>query len=216
MRGTRLLMSAVPAALVTVGLGVGAAAAAEPVRLNAESEPAADLVPGGTGAAHFTVTNPNPFDVRLTRLTFDRVKSSSNPVGCPTDLLSTHDRDLGDGLLVPAARTASFAVDGALTLSTAATDACLDVTFVVETRAEGVAEDDGVVDGPPSRTPPGAPTPGDQGGGHESGRATKDDSGPLAYTGVGVAVLIGGALVLLGFGLTMRVLARRRAQGARR
>jgi len=216
MRGTRLLMSAVPAALVVVGLGAGGvAAAAEPVALNAEIEPAADLVPGGTGAAHFTVTNPNPFDVRLTKLMFDRVKSSSNPVGCPTDLLSTHDRDLGDGLLVPAAKKASFAVDGALTLSPAATDACLDVTFIVETRAEGVAEDDGVVDGPPSSTPPGPEAPGDQGG-NDSGHATKDDSGPLAYTGVGVAVLIGGALVLLGVGLTMRVLARRRAQGMRR
>ncbi|WP_328611242.1 hypothetical protein OG943_19645 [Amycolatopsis sp. NBC_00345] len=234
MRRPLLLLSAVPAVLMVGGVGAGGTAAAaeppEPVTLNAVGEPVADLLPGRTGAAQFTVTNPNGFGVRLVSLFFDRVKSSSNPVGCPVGLLTTNDRQPAGGLFVPASGKASFVVPGALTLSAAATDACLGVTFIVETRAVGVADDRGASVVPPTGTAPGPPGSGPEAGvpvgtGHEGSgpvgeQASNSGSGPgkLAFTGVSVLALTGIALALLLAGIALRLLGarRRRAQGARR
>ncbi|SEP19567.1 hypothetical protein SAMN04489732_104339 [Amycolatopsis saalfeldensis] len=202
-----LLVSAIPVVLMVGGV----AAAAEPVTLNAVSEPVADLLPGRTGSAQFTVINPNGFGVRLVSLSFDRVKSSSNPVGCPAGLLATHDRQPAGGLFVPASGRASFAVPGALTLSAAATDACLGVTFVVEARAEGVEDDRGASAVPPT---------GQEGSGPVGAPASNGGpgQGKLAFTGVSLAMLAGVALALLLAGITARLSGarRRRAQGARR
>jgi hypothetical protein len=209
------------------------AAAAEPVALTAVSEPVADLLPGRTGSAQFTVTNPNGFGVRLVSLFFDRVKSSSNPVGCPAGLLATNDLQPAGGLFVPASGRVSFVVPGALTLSAAATDVCLGVTFVVETRAVGVEDDRGVGAVPPAGTGPGpSGSPGPVAGAPEAGVLTGmghegpagaqvgnsgANRGKLAFTGVSLAVPAGVALALLVAGITMRLGARRRrAQGARR
>jgi hypothetical protein len=230
-----LLLSAIPAVLMVGGAG-DVAAAAEPVALNAVSEPVADLLPGRTGSAQFTVTNPNGFGVRLVSLFFDRVKSSSSPVGCPAGLLTTHDLQPSGGLFVPASGRASFVVPGALTLSAEATDACLGVTFVVETRAEGVEDDRGAGSVPPTGPgPSGSPGPGPEAGapmvagpegwgsegrGPVGRQASNSGAGPgkLAFTGVPLLVLAGSALALLLAGIALRLLGgrRRRAQGARR
>jgi hypothetical protein len=226
MRRPLLLLGVIPAVLVVGGAG-DVAVAAEPVSLNAVSEPVADLLPGRTGAAQFTVTNPNGFGVRLVSLFFGRVKSSSDPVGCPVSLLTAHDRHPAGGLFVPASGRASFAVPGALTLSAEATDACLGVTFVVETRAEGVQDEGGAIGVPPTGTVAGPPGPGPEAGttaaaGHEGQGPVDEQSGSgagkLAFTGVSLLALAGSALALLLAGIALRLLGarRRRAQGARR
>jgi hypothetical protein len=228
MRRPLLLLSAIPAVLVLGGAGTATAAGApEPVSLNAVGEPVADLLPGRTGAAQFTVTNPNGFGVRLVSLFFERVKSSSDPAGCPAGLLTTNDQRPAGGLFVPASGKASFVVPGALTLSAEATDACLGVTFIVETRAEGIEDDRGVVpSGGIGPGPEGAPGPGPEAGapveaGHAGsgpvGAQASPSPGSLAFTGVSIALLSGIALALLLAGIALRWLGarRRRAQGAR-
>jgi hypothetical protein len=214
-RRTWLLVSA---ALVVLGLGTAGVARADdppaprPVVLSASSEPVGDLVPGGTGAAQFTVTNPNAFEVRLVSLAFDEVKSSSKPAACPTGLLTAQDLRLTGGALVPASGKASFVVAGALKLSAEATDACLDVKFVVATRAQGVE------DGTGGEVVPGTgvtDTPVYNGSGisGEVAHNSASEKGGLAFTGVPVTVLVAGALVLLIAGIALRVLATRRKVG---
>jgi hypothetical protein len=207
------------AALVVLGLGTAGVARADdppaprPVVLSASSEPVGDLVPGGTGAAQFIVTNPNAFDVRLVSLAFDEVKSSSKPAACPTGLLTARDLRLTGGALVPASGKASFVVAGALKLSAEATDACLDVTFVVATRAQGVEDGTGgeAVPGTGVTSVPVTDTPVYNGSGISGDSAS--EKGGLAFTGVPVMVLVAGALVLLIAGIALRVLATRRKVG---
>ncbi|WP_132126073.1 hypothetical protein [Actinocrispum wychmicini] len=43
----------------------------------AAPDPKADLFPGKTGAAQFTITNPNPFDLTITSITFGTATTSA-------------------------------------------------------------------------------------------------------------------------------------------
>src|SRR5882724_5103824 len=81
-----------------------AQAAPTPLVLTASANPVADLYPGATGAAQFTVTNPNPYPVRLLSLSLGTVRSSDQ-LACPSTLVSTMDVDLQSDLVVQAGET---------------------------------------------------------------------------------------------------------------
>ncbi|KAA2262655.1 hypothetical protein F0L68_12215 [Solihabitans fulvus] len=221
MRPTRLLLGTAFAA-VSAGSWAGGVAAADPTQplvLAAVSKPVGDLLPGGSGAAQFTVTNPNAFGVRLTSVSFDRVVSSSNPAGCPVGLLSTHDQRPAGGLPVPASGTVSFAVPGALTLSQDATDECLGVTFVVAAHAEGTQDGGGVDATPPADT--GAVAPGETGGPGsgstgEPAATIPTGTGKLAFTGVPAFALAALGLAAVAAGVALRTSGRRRTREVRR
>lgn len=110
---------------------------ADDLVLTANASPAADLFPGGTGAAQFTVENPNPFPVQVTALQFGAVTSSA-PTACPASNLATTNVTLGTPIAVPADGTSpAQSVGKAFTLATNAPNGCQGVTFTVATTATG-------------------------------------------------------------------------------
>lgn len=119
--------------MVTPASAAAAATSPLPLVLSAPAAPVGDLVPGGVGAAQFTVNNPNGFPARLESLSFGAVRSS-DPVGCPASMLGTHPITLPNGDVVPAGATAAaFRIAGAFTLAEQAPDGCQGVTFLVDT-----------------------------------------------------------------------------------
>jgi hypothetical protein len=127
------------------GSGTGSALAytEQPVTLNAiASLPAADasLYPGGpAGNVYFTVTNPNPYAVKITNITWGTPVSAS-PSACASSLISIDANAPTTGLsvTVPAAGTSSaLEVNGVLDLSSSATDTCQGNSFNVPLTVTG-------------------------------------------------------------------------------
>jgi len=112
---------------------------AQAVTLDAVATPTADLYPGGQGAAQFTVTNPNPYPVQLTSISFTTV-TSGNEANCPaTNLTVAATIDLSASpISVPAnGQSGTESVPGAFTLSASAPDGCQGVVFTVDATATG-------------------------------------------------------------------------------
>jgi len=126
------------------GSGTGSALAdtAQTVTLNAVAltSAAASLYPGGpAGNVYFTVTNPNPYQIKITNLAWG-TPVSANPSACASSLISVDSGAPTSGLslLIPASGTSSaIQVNGVLDLSSAATDACQGNLFNVPVTATG-------------------------------------------------------------------------------
>jgi hypothetical protein len=181
------------------------------LRLGAVARPAADLYPGGSGAAQFTVGNPNPFPVRLLSLSFGPVRSSA-PAACPPGVLRVHRVRL-TAVVVPAGATAvTEKAPRAFRLSRSAPNGCQGVTFTASATvvAEIVDDDDGSGGGA-SATAGGAS--GSAGPG--AGWAAASVPGVLAHTGAPLLALTSGGFTLaLAGGAALRFAARRRKNGA--
>lgn len=107
------------------------------VTLTASATPTADLYPGASGAAQFTVTNPNPYAVTINTLTFGTV-TSSDPTNCPATNITTTAKT-GLSIAVPANGTsAPQSVASSFTMATTAPNGCQGVTFTVAATATGV------------------------------------------------------------------------------
>ena len=104
--------------------------------VSAQSAPAADLYPGHTGNAQFTVTNPNTYGVQLTSVTIGTVTSSK--AGCPGSDVQpvATPMTLKAPVTVGAGQTQTFTVP-ALKMSPAAPDACQGATFTMSTTVTG-------------------------------------------------------------------------------
>lgn len=213
-RSRRMLgLGSITLLVASAGLLAPARALADPgpvpLVLHAPAMPVADLFPGGTGTAQFTVDNPNPSAARLESVSFGAARSSS-PASCPASLLSTHQVALPAGDVVPAGASGQpYRVAGAFTLAEVAPDGCQGVIFLVDTTV--LAN----VDGQETTS-----SVGGTGGTGAPGQRTSGGAGTLAWTGSPVlAVAIVGALVLLA-GVILRVLAattrrRRNRAGSR-
>ena len=108
---------------------------AQPVTL-AVSSGTADLYPGANGAVYFTVTNPNPYPIRITGATFGTV-TSSDGTACPASNVTTTDRS-GLALDVGAnATSATLSIGSAVTMLSTAPDGCQNKTFTIATTVVG-------------------------------------------------------------------------------
>jgi hypothetical protein len=174
--------------------------------LSAVARPAADLYPGGSGAAQFTVGNPNPFPVRLLSLSFGPVRSSA-PAACPPRLLSV--RRVRLRAVVPAGAAAvTEEAPHAFRLSRSAPNGCQGVTFTAS--AAVVAE---ILDSDSNGGGAGATVGGGTNGsaGQGAGWAAASLPGVLAQTGAPLLALTGGGITLaLAGGAALRLAARRR------
>jgi hypothetical protein len=199
-----------------------------PLVLHAASAPVADLFPGGTGTAQFSVDNPNAAAARLESVSFGSVRSSS-PVSCPASLLSTHPVVLPAGDVVAAGASGQpYRVAGAFTLAEAAPDGCQGVTFIVDTtvRANIEGQETTSTVGGTGNTGAGSSGTGNTGAGNTgvgstgstgaTGQGTGGGTGMLAWTGspVMAVAIVGALLLLVGIVVRLAATARRRRSRA--
>jgi hypothetical protein len=127
------------------GSGTGSALAytAQSVTVNAValSNSSASLFPGGPpGNVYFTVTNPNPYPIKITNITWG-TPVSANPSACSSSLISvdTGAPTSGFNMTIPASGTSSVTqVNAVLDLSASATDTCQGNSFNVPVTMTGV------------------------------------------------------------------------------
>ena len=147
---TTLLLAGVGvagAAWIASGTGpaAGQAGTAQPVVIAAATA-SADLYPGGSGSVRLTVSNPNPYAVRLTQASFGAVTVA--PVSGRTCAASTSNVStvsagpvtLGTPVdLAAGAASVPVVIPSALAMPTTAENGCQDATFTVAVTLTGTS-----------------------------------------------------------------------------
>jgi hypothetical protein len=121
------------------GSGQGSAKAATAANLSfANSTPQSALYPGGSSDVATTVTNPNPFPVHVSSITADSSQGTSGFAvdgahsSCGLDALSfAAQTNSGSGWDIPAGGSLDIDLPGALSMTSAAVDACQGASFTV-------------------------------------------------------------------------------------
>ena len=128
------------------GSGGAAATVAQGVTLTATiptSPGAATLYPGGPpGSVYFTASNPNPYAVTITSITWG-TPFSTNTSSCPSSNISVDANAPKTGLSIvipPNPQTAGFSVPNVLDLSHGALDGCQGVGFSVPMTVTGIQQ----------------------------------------------------------------------------
>ena len=132
------------AAWSATGTGTGSSLAysAQTVTINAVALPssAASLFPGGpAGAVYFTVSNPNPYPIKITNIAWS-APVSNNVAACPSSMISVDPNapTSGFNLTVPATATSNqIQVNSVLDLAFSAPDACQGIGFSVSVSVTG-------------------------------------------------------------------------------
>jgi hypothetical protein len=149
-------VAALAAILVTAGIafavwsatgsgnGGAAATVAQGLTINATTPTgaAATLYPGGPpSAVYFTVSNPNPYAVVITNVTWG-TPVSFNTTSCPSSNITVDANAPKTGLniVVASGQTAGFSVPNVLDLSHSAPDGCQGVGFDVPMTISGVQQ----------------------------------------------------------------------------
>jgi hypothetical protein len=126
-----LIVSIALAAWTSTGTGSGRAKSlsAQNSTVTARTG-AADLYPGFTdGDLHFTVNNPNPYDVTFTSATFGAV-TSSDTAACPSSNVTVDASASGLSLTVPAGSIGTdLEINDVVNMLAAAPNGCQDKTF---------------------------------------------------------------------------------------
>jgi hypothetical protein len=100
---------------------------------DASASTTADLYPGATGAVKITVTNPNPFPVRITSVTLTSGGSitSDKGVACNSSTGVTFSPQTGLSLALAASTTDTFTLSGAVSMSNASDNSCQGAIFSI-------------------------------------------------------------------------------------
>lgn len=139
--GALALASGAIAYYSATGNGSGTASVGSPAPLSiaAKTPTAGLLYPGGSGEVDATVSNPNPFKVRINSLVLGGggIGVDSAHSGCDTSALHfTTQTNGGSGWNVPAKvgatnGTLDLALAGAIAMDTSAANACQGATFTI-------------------------------------------------------------------------------------
>jgi hypothetical protein len=119
------------------GSGTAAAASAtQPVSIT-PGEPAAQLFPGGSGAAALRISNPNSVPVHVGSLALTGWAADGDHADCvdPDLTLVTPQTNNGTGWTVPAGETLAIELEDAVGMGADAEDACQDAVFTVDVYA---------------------------------------------------------------------------------
>ena len=139
--GVTVMLSGVSYAFWTVtGTGEGTAAATTAQQLAVQVTPADGLYPGAAVAGTVTLTNPNPFAVKVSALTFTPPTPDAGHAACTTTGVTFATTGSSSTLTVPA-RTAT--VSGTLqvpytaVMTDASSDGCQGATFATTVAVTG-------------------------------------------------------------------------------
>jgi len=124
------------AAWTNYGEGTGAVTADHAEDLTVTVSPVTGLFPTGSEDVSFTVTNPNPYDVELTKAELIDVTVDGVPGACTAAVVDGPDVVLTE--VVPAGGT-SGSQTFSVTMSNAAEDACQDAEFTVTLGVTGLS-----------------------------------------------------------------------------
>jgi hypothetical protein len=90
------------------------------------------LYPGGSGDVKLTVSNPNPYPVRVTSVAGNGAVTASGGTGsCATTGVSFTGTTLSTNNGVAAGGSATFTLPGAATMSTGSDDGCQGALFTI-------------------------------------------------------------------------------------
>jgi hypothetical protein len=123
----------------TSGSGSGQAKALSAVNLVVTARAGtADLYPGFTqGDVYFTVTNPNPYPVRMTSATFGAVTSSNIPL-CPSTNVTVAATASGLTLDIPAGSVGTnLSIADVVSMGLSAPDGCQGKDFTIAMTLSG-------------------------------------------------------------------------------
>ena len=120
------------------GSGTGYATVGRPVSITVSAAtPASGLYPGTTGGVYFTVTNPNAFELRLTKVTEATIVGSSGT--CPPTNLAVTGLPAVALTVSAGATTGTETIPRLVMLSPTAPTSCQGVTFTVSLTLTGVS-----------------------------------------------------------------------------
>jgi hypothetical protein len=122
------------AAWTSTGTGTGTATATSAKDLTVTVQNVPGLYPTGSVSVPFTVTNPNPYAVKLSNVHLQSVTTGAT--GCDTTTVT--GADLPDTDLVAAGAT-SASRNFILSMSNAATDQCQGASFTVTLLVSGAS-----------------------------------------------------------------------------
>ena len=122
------------AAWTSNGTGTGTATARSAQALTINVSPATGLFPTGTVNVPFTVTNPNPYAVTLSKIALTNV--TVDKPGCTAAVVS--GADLPDTDVIAAGAT-TVSRNFSVTMSNAAEDACQGAVFTLTLQANGAS-----------------------------------------------------------------------------
>ncbi|MFG1605447.1 LamG-like jellyroll fold domain-containing protein [Actinoplanes sp. NPDC049265] len=124
------------------GSGTSSVTTTAPLTLS-PGTPATRVYPGGTANVAVTVANPNSFGVHIGALSLDNAQGTGGFAvdgahsGCGVGVLSfAAQTNAGDGWTVPAGGSLGITLAGALSMTTAAANACQGATFTVYLAAD--------------------------------------------------------------------------------
>jgi hypothetical protein len=127
----------------STGNGPASVAAAAAVTI-APATPTGGLYPGGSADVALTISNPNPFQVRVGSLVLDTSRGTggfavdAGHAGCSAPRLSFPDNSGGGtGWYVPPNDALDLDLPAAITMGVGADDACQGATFTVYLEAQG-------------------------------------------------------------------------------
>ena len=132
------------AAWSTSGSGNGYAKAGTSSALtlsDASASTTADLYPGGTGAVKVKITNPNPFNVRVTTVTLHSggTITSDKGAACNASTGVTFTDQTGLALDVAGGATQVFTLSGAVAMSNASDNTCQGAIFTIPVDVTGAS-----------------------------------------------------------------------------
>jgi hypothetical protein len=116
------------------GNGYAKAGTASALALNdASASTVADLYPGSNGAVKLSVTNPNPFPVRITAVTKQAAGTITSDKGaaCNASTGVTFTNQTGLALDLAANGTSTFTLSGAVSMSNASDNSCQGAVFTI-------------------------------------------------------------------------------------
>ena len=116
------------------GNGYAKAATASALTLNdASVSTTADLYPGANGNVRLSVTNPNPFPVRITAVTKQAAATITSDKGaaCNASTGVTFTNQSGLTLDLAASTTSTFTLTNAVSMSNASDNSCQGAVFTV-------------------------------------------------------------------------------------
>jgi len=120
------------AAWTSTGTGTGTATARNAQNLTINVSAVNGLYPTGSVNVPFTVTNPNPYAVKLSQVSLANV--TVDKAGCTASVVS--GANLADTDLIPAGGTTASR-NFSVTMSNAAEDACQGAVFTLTLQATG-------------------------------------------------------------------------------